>query len=111
MTVAALRHPVESKNKALIVNSFTTTPNKILKVYERQTGENWSVQYTSLEQLKKIEIEAWEKVGIKATGVTLRRIWTEGGSLYDYRDNEKIGFTIPESLSDAVTLAIKSQTT
>jgi len=111
LTVAALRHPVEAKNKALIVNSFTTTYNEILKEYETQTGKKWDVQYTSLDDLKTIEAEGWEKVGVQATGVTLRRIWAEGGTLYDHRDDEKIGFTNPQTLSDAVSLAIKLQTT
>jgi hypothetical protein len=110
LVVAALRYPAASKNKALIVNSYTTTPNEILAEYERQLGTKFSVKFTSLDELKKLEQEAWERVGIAATGFTLRRIWTEGGTLYDFRDNEKIGFTTPQTLQESVTEAIKKQT-
>lgn len=108
--MAALRHPAEARRQALKVNSFTTTPDEILAEYEKQTGSKFQVQYTSLDELKKLEQENWEKSGIGATGWILRRIWTEGGTLYETRDNEKIGFTSPETLSDVVTRAIQLQT-
>ena len=42
LVVAALCHPVEAKNRALLCNSFTTTPRKILSEFETQTGgEKW----------------------------------------------------------------------
>ncbi|KIW03518.1 uncharacterized protein PV09_05283 [Verruconis gallopava] len=110
LLVAALRHPEASKNKALIVNSFTTTPEEILAEYERQLDTKFEVQIISLEELRKMEKEAWEKVGLGATGLILKRIWTEGGTLYDHRDNEKIGFTSPDTLEVAVSRAIKAQT-
>lgn len=108
--MAALRHPAEAKGQALKVNSFTTTPNEILAEYERQTGSKFDVKYTSLDELRKLEQENWEKSGIGATGWILRRIWTEGGTLYETRDNEKIGFVNPETLSDVVARVIKTQT-
>jgi hypothetical protein len=91
------------------VNSFTTTPHEILAEYENQLGTKFDVEITSLDDLKKIEQESWERDGLGATGVILRRIWTEGGTLYDFRDNEKIGFTTPEKLGEVVARAIKAQ--
>jgi hypothetical protein len=108
--VASLLHPVESKNRALIVNSFTATTNEIVAEFEKQTGSKWDISYTPLDELKTLEQEAWDKGDPKATAFTLRRIWTEGGTLYDKpRDNEVIGFGETETLKDAVRDAIKVQ--
>ncbi|SMR47895.1 unnamed protein product [Zymoseptoria tritici ST99CH_3D1] len=104
MAVAALLHPEVSKNKALHVNSFTTTPIELAEEFQKQTGEKWDVAYTSLDRLKQLE---------QQTGgpLTLRRIWTEGGTLYDERDNELIGLKEGDvdSLQTAVALAISVQ--
>ncbi|KAF2418452.1 isoflavone reductase family protein [Tothia fuscella] len=108
--VSAILHPEASKNRALIVNSFTTTPHEILAEYEKQTGSKWDVSYTLLDELVHLEEQAWNAEEPRATGFTLRRVWTEGGTLYDRpRDNEAIGFTTPDSLADAVATAIKVQ--
>ncbi|KAF2097712.1 putative isoflavone reductase family protein [Rhizodiscina lignyota] len=112
LLVASLLHPEESRNKALKVNSFTTTPNEILAEFERQTGgQKWEVSYTPLDELKQIEQEAWEKGVPWATGYTLRRIWTEGGTLYEKRDNEAIDGTDVDTLQVAVAAWIKEQDT
>ena len=103
--------PEPSHNKALKVNSFTTTPNAILAEFERQTGVKWEVSYTPLEELERIEQELWEKGVPYATPFTLRRIWTEGGTLYDHRDNEAIGCTDVDTLDIAVAQSIKNQET
>lgn len=110
LLVAALRHPTESKNQALKVNSFTTTPDEILAEYERQLGTKFDVRYTSLDELRKLEEENWKQKGLVATGWILRRIWTEGGTLYDARDDERIGFGEPETLEVVVARVIKTQT-
>lgn len=92
LVVAALLHPEAAKNQALRVNSFTTTPNELVAEFQRQTGDDkWDVQFTSLERLKELEKEAWEKSNPAAGGLTLRRIWAEGGTLYEKRDNAVIG--------------------
>jgi len=96
LVAGALLHPEASANKALIVNSFTATPLEILQTYERLTGgQPWAVSYTSLEQLKEIEQKAWAEGNPVATIFTLKRIWTEGGTLYPgrepQRDNGLIG--------------------
>jgi hypothetical protein len=110
LLVAALEHPEASKNRALIVNSFTTTPNEILAEFEKQTASKWDVSYTSLEELNRLEQNAWDDGYPGATGITLRRIWTEGGTLYNKpRDNEAIGFTDPETLESVVSKVIKAQ--
>ena len=112
LVVAALKSPEASRNCALRVNSFTTTPKQIVAEFERQTGGSpWTVSYTSLDQLKKIEEQAWADGNPRAGPLTLRRIWTEGGTLYEHRDNELIGMEDGmDSLQDAVKQAIKVQT-
>lgn len=55
LLVGALQHPEAARNRALKVNSFTTTPAEILAEFEKQTGEKWQVSYTSLPELKKLE--------------------------------------------------------
>lgn len=109
LVVAALLHPEASRNRALKVNSFTTTPNDILAEFQKQTGEKqWDVTYTPLDDLKKIEEHAWADKLPSATPLTLRRIWTEGGTLYEKRDNELIGDPPMETLSDAVRRSLAS---
>ena len=88
---------------------FTTTPDEILAEYEKQVGSKFEVQYTPLDELQRLEQENWEKSGLGATGWILRRIWTEGGTLYNERDNEKIGFHQPETLEAVVARAIRAQ--
>lgn len=111
LVVAALKNPEAARNRALRVNSFTATPEEIVAEFERQSGgEKWSVEYTSLEKLREIEKNAYAEGDPKAGGLTLRRIWTEGGTLYERRDNGDIGMEDGvESLEDAVRQAIKVQ--
>jgi len=110
LLVAAVLHPEASRNKALKVNSFTTTPREILAEIEKQTGgEKWDVGYTSLDELRQAEQVLWAQGAPYATGVTLRRIWTEGGTLYEKRDNEAIGYADSDTLSTAVDIWIKAQ--
>lgn len=112
LVVAALLHPEAGKNRALRLNSFTATPKQIVTEFEKQTGgEAWRVDSTPLDQLKQMENEAWSKQDPRATAYTLRRIWTEGGTLYEKRDNELIGMEDKmDTLQDAVAEAIKVQT-
>ncbi len=112
LVVLALSHPEASRNKALRVNSFTATGSEILQEFEKQTGgQPWKVSYTPLDTLKKLEREAWDAGNPYAVGFTLRRIWAEGGTLYEKRDNHLIeGEDVVETLADAVTEAIKVQT-
>ena len=111
LVVACLQHPKESKDKILIVNSFTATPNEIVAEFEKQTGDKWTVSYTSLEKLKEVEQQAWESGAPYATPITLRRIWTEGGTLYDKpRDNGLVGDPKMETLADQVKQIIETQT-
>lgn len=108
---AALLHPDAARNKALRVNSFTATPKQIAAEFEKQTGESWELGFTSLEELKRIEKQAWASNDPRAGPMTLRRIWTEGGTLYDERDNgliEMEGGKV-DSLASAVKLAIGVQ--
>ncbi|KAK5163634.1 uncharacterized protein LTR77_010583 [Saxophila tyrrhenica] len=111
LVVAALKHPEAAKNRALKVNSFTTTPKQIVAEFEKQTGGSWDVSYTSLEKLKEMEKQAYVAGDPKAGPLTLRRIWTEGGTLYQSRDDGVIGMEDKmDSLQDAVGRAIQVQT-
>ncbi|KAK4935002.1 hypothetical protein LTR10_023870 [Elasticomyces elasticus] len=110
LLLAALTHPDASRNKALKVKSFTTTDTAILEAFEKQTGgEKWDVSYTSVEDLKRLEKEAWQTGNPLATVMTLRRIWATGGTLYDKWDNEVIGTPAVQNLAEAVTAAIDVQ--
>jgi hypothetical protein len=109
LLVASLKNPEASRNRVLIVNSFTTTPKEILAEFEKQTGNKWSVEYTSLDELKELEKQAWEQGQPFAGGLTLRRIWTEGGTLYGKRDNDLIGPIQLDSLADVVLGVINRQ--
>ncbi|KIW60602.1 hypothetical protein PV05_00808 [Exophiala xenobiotica] len=112
LVVHAALHPEASRNKALRVNSFTATNKEILKAFETKTGgQPWKVSYTSIEELKKMEHEAVEAGNPFATLFTLRRIWAEGGTLYEKRDNYLIDAEDDmDSLEDAVSEAVKAQT-
>jgi len=110
LTVKALLHPATSKNRALRVNSFTASEQEILDEFEKQTGGGkWSIERTSFEKLRESEKEAWDSGNPWATGFTLRRIWAEGGTLYEKRDNGLIDGEDTENLEDAVKAAIASQ--
>lgn len=86
-----LHATAETRNAALCVNSFTTSPDQIQAEFERQLGQPWDVSRTSLEKLREAEAAAWEAGNPAATVLTLRRIWGEGGTLYAKRANVLIG--------------------
>lgn len=113
LTVLTLLAPSETvKNRALRVNSFTTTPLDILAEYEKQTGgQKWDIEYTSLEDVKKGEKKAYEDGDATATTYTLRRIWAEGRTLYEKRDNGLLGEEgeKTERLELVVTKAVEAQ--
>lgn len=106
LLVAALQTPPKENPRVLKVNSFTTTPKAILAEYEKQTGAKWNVKYIELDKLRELEKQYWDAQKPFATAFTLRRIWTEGGTLYDERDNGKIGEPKLESLEDQVKQAV-----
>lgn len=91
LVVAALQHPAAAVGKALKVHSFEATPKQVLAAYEKLTGGGWTVAYTPLAELEELERRLWEEGSPQATVITLRRIWAEGGTLYDKTDNEAIG--------------------
>jgi hypothetical protein len=107
--VASLKKPDQSRNRALIVNSFTTTPCEILAEFEKQTGSQWNVSITPLVKLKEMESDAWAQGLPFAAGYTLKRIWTEGGTLYDKIDNDLIGPVQLDTLADIVRESIEKQ--
>ncbi|TKA50687.1 hypothetical protein B0A55_13353, partial [Friedmanniomyces simplex] len=110
LVVAALLHPEEARDRALKVNSFTATGHQVLAEFEKQTGGKWSVSYTSLDELKGMETEAWEKGEPFATVYTLRRIWTEGGTMYKERDNGLVKYEDTETLATLVERIVRTQT-
>lgn len=99
LCVAALRHPEASVGKALKVNSFEVTPNQVLAEYEKQTAGPWRVSYVPLSKIVEVEKKLWEEQNPKATVMTLRRIWAEGGTLYDRTDNEALGLKTEDTES------------
>ncbi|KAI1372066.1 isoflavone reductase family protein [Hypoxylon crocopeplum] len=106
LLVAILKHPDVCDNKDVKVNSFTTTPDDILAELERQTDCKWRVKYTTLEELRRLEAEAWETGNELASIYTLRRIWTEGCTVYEKTDNEAIGMTKMDTLEMVVQSAV-----
>lgn len=108
LLVAALRHPDEAKSKALKVQSFVTTPLDIVKEFETRSGDKWVVDHTSNQALRERETQLWDENDPRATAATLRRIWAEGGTLYEKTDNEKLGLVAKdmETLGDVVGRAI-----
>ncbi|KAK4121173.1 hypothetical protein N657DRAFT_577997 [Parathielavia appendiculata] len=95
--VATLKSPESSFGKALKVQSFVVTPNEVLAEYERQTGSKWEVTKTPLDDIRAFEAKLWGERDPRATLVTLRRIWVEGGTLYAENDNAVLGVK-PEDL-------------
>jgi len=109
--VAALRHPEAAYGKALKVQSLVTTPDAILQEFEKQTSSKWAVEYTPLDRLRELERQTWQAGKPYATGFTLRRIWAEGGTLYDKTDNEALEVKDEdlESLSTVVGRAVRGE--
>ena len=81
------------------------TPKQVLAEYEKQTGAKWTVSSTSLDDVRKMEAKAWEEGNPKATSITLRRIWAEGGTLYEKNDNEVVG--VKEGDTESLEVAVK----
>jgi hypothetical protein len=106
--VATLRSPEASFGKALKVQSFVVTPNEVLAEYERQTGAKWDVTKTPLDDIRTFEEKLWDEGNPRATLVTLRRIWAEGGTLYAQNDNAVLGAELEnlDSLEAAVKKAL-----
>lgn len=109
LLVSALKTATIEQERILRVNSFTVTPKEILAEFEKQTGAQWNAAYTSIDELQKAEGKAWQNNSPLKTAYTLRRIWTQGGTLYEQSDNGKLGFDSPESLEEQVKKAIDGQ--
>ena len=107
--VAALCNTTASRNTTLIVHSFTATPHEILAEYERQTHSTWEKSYTTLERLKEIEKEEYQVYSPLSTVVTLRRIWTDGGTLHKFYDETILGEIETETLQSQVAANIGKQ--
>lgn len=111
LVAAALQHPEASLGKILKVQSFVTTPNAILEEFEKQTGTKWTVEHTTNQKLREVEKAKWDANHPVATLYTLRRIWAEGGTLYEKTDNEALGLTPGdmEPLSAVVKRAVNGE--
>ena len=105
--VAALRNTAASRNATLFVHSFTATPHEILAEYEKQTNSKWETSYTTIERLKEIEKEEYQIFSALATVVTLRRIWTDGGTLFKFYDEAMLGQIDSETLESQVAANIR----
>jgi len=107
--VAALINYTFSRNQTLIVHSFTATPNEILAEYEAQLKKKWEVNYVDTKTLQAMEKEAYQIHSPLAAVLTLRRIWTLGGTLHKFYDDSLLGFVETENLEDQVRLNIAKQ--
>jgi hypothetical protein len=105
---ATLRNPEASFGKALKVQSFVVTPNQVVAEYEKQAGEKWKLIKTPLAEIRKLEAKAWGEGSPAATTFTLRRIWAEGGTLYEKNDNDLVGMKTEDldSLEEGVRKAL-----
>ncbi|KAH6627283.1 hypothetical protein B0J18DRAFT_164677 [Chaetomium sp. MPI-SDFR-AT-0129] len=105
---ATLKSPTEAFDKALKVQSFIVTPNEVLAEYETQTGAKWEVVKTPLDDIRAFEKKLWDEGEPRATLVTLRRIWAEGGTLYEQNDNAVVAPKLDalDSLESAVKKAL-----
>lgn len=108
--IGVLRHPEACDGKAIIVHSFVTTPHAVLREFGRQMNARWSVEHTSLAGLRLLEDQAWTHANPLAALYTLRRIWTEGSTLYSKVDNESIGLAKTDTLEMVVQAAIAKPT-
>ncbi|KXS98408.1 hypothetical protein AC578_1767 [Pseudocercospora eumusae] len=104
--LGVLQHPEACDGKAVIVHSFITTPHATLREFERQMNAKWSLDYTSLADLRALEDQAWAQSNPLAALYTLRRIWTEGSTLYSKIDNEAIGLAKTDTLEMVVQAAV-----
>lgn len=107
--VAALDRPEACKNRAMIVNSFTSKLGDIVQEFERQTDSKWTVETTSFDKMREIEKSQYDDGKPTAPLLTLRRIWAEGGTQYEKTDNESLGNPETDTLQNQVALAIKRQ--
>ncbi|KAK5094463.1 hypothetical protein LTR70_004101 [Exophiala xenobiotica] len=107
--VAALINYITSRNQTLIVHSFTATPNEILAEFEAQLKKKWEVNYVDTKTLQAMEKEAYQIHSPLAAVLTLRRIWTLGGTLHKFYDDSLLGFVETENLEDQVRLNIAKQ--
>ena len=117
LLVASLTHPPlpppgAPNPQILLVNSFTCTPDEIVAEYEKQTGgAKWEVVHTPAAEVTKLEEEMWKQGHPAATPLTLRRIWMEGGTLYedDRSGNRMVGSPRMESLREQVAQCVEVQ--
>lgn len=58
--ISVLKHPAETKNQLVCVESFTTTQAEVLAVLQKATGQDWKVRWESSEDLR---LEGFKKVG------------------------------------------------
>lgn len=108
--VAALINFITSRNQTLIVHSFTATPKEILAEHETQLRHKWECNYVDLKQLQTMEKQAYQIYSPLATVLTLRRIWTAGGTLHKFYDDSLLDVVETETLEDQVRLNIAKQT-
>ena len=94
-----------SFGKALKVQSFVVTPQEVLAEYEKQTSSQFTVTKISVDEIAALEAKLWQEGSPAAVSATLRRIWAEGGTLYEKNDNELLGMK-PEDL-DSLEVGVK----
>lgn len=93
------------------MQSFVTTPQELLAEFEKQAGAKFDVKYTPKDQLREAEQKSWQEGNPSAALFTLRRIWSEGKTLYEKTDNVTLGVSPSdlETVSDVVGRAVRGE--
>ncbi|KAL7272794.1 hypothetical protein RUND412_004381 [Rhizina undulata] len=92
--VGILAHPAETRNRLVYVHSAVVTQNQLLAIYEKQTGEKWTVVNVDTVELER---QAYEKIGNKDFSGFMdlihRALFGEGhgGDFRGKVDNELLG--------------------
>ncbi|KAH7129172.1 isoflavone reductase, partial [Dactylonectria macrodidyma] len=110
--ISVLKHPDETKNRLVYVESFTTTQLEILAAFQKLTGEEWKVNHQSSQTIKE---EGFNKIGkgeVMEGGAALITALVLGqGGLEDHTHvkggiwNERLGLET-ESLEEEVKKVI-----
>lgn len=58
--ISVLKHPAETKDQLVCVESFTTTQVEVLAALQKATGQDWKVREESSENVR---LEGFKKVG------------------------------------------------
>ena len=78
--VAALRHPGKTQNKPVCVQGQLSSWNEIVRILEGLQSTKYTVTYTSIADVEKMEAEAWSKGDPAAVRLNVRRCMGTGNA-------------------------------